>query len=683
MLMFYLHRLQDVTLVIRKKLRASQHKVVIMALRLLETLTTNCGDYWYMALNDPKMTGDLAGCARKFANKSGADNKDVSDTALDIIQGWGEAFLSRKKQFPNIVELYFNLRKEGLPFKVDRQFDPSRVPIFARPGASAGGGEHKDSFLDHQTDGILAATIQASMDLEAENRQKQGLQRATSTPMHSSGPVTTQQPTANTRNLAGEAAMRRANSSSVSSSTAGRGGGAAPRGTPSQQARPATTTSSSSGAAKKVDTAVDSLNTSMTILKELILASSTAQELKSNEVIEDILEQIRSYQGEIHTLIEAAMEHPDLLANLFKANDGSQTLISLYSDIKDGTLTLVEGKKVITALDGGAGDHHQQSKGVTNDLLDYDDSSSSNTAANQNNNNNLKPAASSSSTVHNDLDFFNAPAATQSTNNTAAPFVADFADFGAFPSSSSSASNNNSNTNILPVAQPLSHNTQPYQPHSQQPIPPANQPVTATPVHHQPQHRSSSGAIQVNISSFSPPQQSPQQQRTSMSSVPRLAPPPSSSSRIAPPLSTGMAPAENYYGSNNNAARRPSTESSLLSPVNNNNNNSSNNNNAVAAAKPFDPFGNDILLTLSGGAPAATANHPAPPPMASVTTSVPLVNNSTGLMGGPQPMSNPQMISMMGASAAAHPPHPHPHPVGGAAAYGGKRHSLCFCIFFR
>jgi hypothetical protein len=55
--------------------------------------------------------------ARRYANKSGSENVRVAESALDIIQAWGEGFLTKRRQFPNIVEAYHELKKEGMPFK--------------------------------------------------------------------------------------------------------------------------------------------------------------------------------------------------------------------------------------------------------------------------------------------------------------------------------------------------------------------------------------------------------------------------------------------------------------------------------------------------------------------------------------------------------------------------------------
>jgi hypothetical protein len=87
--------------------------------------------------------------ARKYTKLPGPEALEVAEACLDVLQAWGEAFLPRQRQFPNIVKAYQDLRKEGLPFRV--QYDPSRVPIFTPSGLS--------NPSDSDTDAILAAAI--------------------------------------------------------------------------------------------------------------------------------------------------------------------------------------------------------------------------------------------------------------------------------------------------------------------------------------------------------------------------------------------------------------------------------------------------------------------------------------------------------------------------------------------
>ena len=114
----------------RRKLSNSNPKVVVLTFRLLESLMSNCDDKFYSCVNEKSFINEISKTARKYCSKVGPENREAAEVSLDVIQAWGEAFLTKRNRYPNITELYFNLRKEGLPFKKDNQFAASRVPIF-------------------------------------------------------------------------------------------------------------------------------------------------------------------------------------------------------------------------------------------------------------------------------------------------------------------------------------------------------------------------------------------------------------------------------------------------------------------------------------------------------------------------------------------------------------------------
>ena len=105
---------------LRKKLSTKSAQTVGLTMQLIGSLVNNCGARFHAALNEEKFTREIGNAVRYFGNKAGSESKDVTDISLDLIQSWGEAFLPRRKQFYNIVDLYFTLRKEGLPFKVQK-----------------------------------------------------------------------------------------------------------------------------------------------------------------------------------------------------------------------------------------------------------------------------------------------------------------------------------------------------------------------------------------------------------------------------------------------------------------------------------------------------------------------------------------------------------------------------------
>lgn len=158
--------MNEVVFLLRKKLSSKSAQTVGLTMQLIGSFVSNCGQRFYVVLNDEKFTRTIADAVRYFSKRPGHDSKDTTDISLDLIQWWGESFLPRRRDYYFIVDLYFNLRKEGLPFK-PQQFDPNRVPLFAN---DVGGANHRDN-----TDAILAASLASEMALQEEqDRRQQG-----------------------------------------------------------------------------------------------------------------------------------------------------------------------------------------------------------------------------------------------------------------------------------------------------------------------------------------------------------------------------------------------------------------------------------------------------------------------------------------------------------------------------
>jgi hypothetical protein len=220
---------------------------------------------------------DIGKVARKYTAKAKNDSnaREVSELALDIIQAWGEAFLPRSKQYPNFSKTYHELRKEGLPFKT--QYDESRVPVFTPPPTipddlhfqtDPGFYDTPDTLMDAQ----LAAALALSMAEQHPERR-------------------------------GSEATRRSSSSAapppVSSTT-----------TPFHQTPSRSRTDATPARAAPVpsrSSTADIINgcqSTMIILKEIVLASQSYMELKNNEIAEEVSAQLRVQQGALGTAIE-------------------------------------------------------------------------------------------------------------------------------------------------------------------------------------------------------------------------------------------------------------------------------------------------------------------------------------------------------------------------------------------
>lgn len=142
---------------LRKKIASKSSQTVGLTMQLVGSLVNNCGLRFHTAMNDEKFIRAIGDAIRYFSSRPGLESKEVTDNSLDLVQSWGEAFLPKRKQFYHIVDLYFTLRKEGLPFKT-QQFDPSRVPIFTDNNGTPKTGD--------ETDAILAAALQSSLEME-------------------------------------------------------------------------------------------------------------------------------------------------------------------------------------------------------------------------------------------------------------------------------------------------------------------------------------------------------------------------------------------------------------------------------------------------------------------------------------------------------------------------------------
>ena len=226
---------------LRRKLSSSKPKTVFLTISLVEALVKNGVESVYSAIGTDAFMKEVAKVARKYNLRSGADNMEVAELVLDVIQAWGEEFLSRRKRFPAFVTTYHNLRKEGLQFKP--QYDANRVPIFT-PAAGNAGDTSEDS-------AILNAAIAASLS-------------------SSNNSMSHSQPTARSH---------RQGRTSFEHSTASR------TLSPSEEAQ-------------------QSMETSLGIFCEILIASASVSALRSNDTASEIAQQLRGLQDAMVAAIE-------------------------------------------------------------------------------------------------------------------------------------------------------------------------------------------------------------------------------------------------------------------------------------------------------------------------------------------------------------------------------------------
>ncbi|RLN77818.1 hypothetical protein DYB28_005344 [Aphanomyces astaci] len=75
---------------------------------------------------------------KEHRGKVGHTHLLIVERVLELVQGWGEAFLPYRRDFPGFSDTYHRMCKEGVPFPT--QYDASRAPVLSPPRNSAHAG---------------------------------------------------------------------------------------------------------------------------------------------------------------------------------------------------------------------------------------------------------------------------------------------------------------------------------------------------------------------------------------------------------------------------------------------------------------------------------------------------------------------------------------------------------------
>jgi len=123
----------------------------------------------------------------------------------------------------------------------------------------------------------------------------------------------------------------------------------------------------------------------VTLLIDLILASTSIQEIKSNDIALEIMSQLKACQPQVATSIEENMEHAETVEQLFTWNDKCQTVLMVFVDMTEKRcLGLLEGQRVLRSANANGNavessvEAHKSPRqpatpaAVTNDLVDFD-----------------------------------------------------------------------------------------------------------------------------------------------------------------------------------------------------------------------------------------------------------------------------------------------------------------------
>ena len=237
---------------------------VYLALSLVESLVKNCGDRVYAAVNEVGFMRSMGKCVRRYHELAvkGNEYRKVADLSADIVQVWGEAFLSKSKIYPNISRTYHELRKEGIPFKA--QCDESRYPIFSSNASSE--VHHSVPFaapVEYEYDPQLEAAVRESLST-SRNQQQSNRRISQSLYQHSDS-----------------------NSSS-------------------NNHKP--------NYSKEL---IDLVQGTTKMLKEIICASTSRQELADNDAAEEVAEQLKSSLKQLEVTIPEELERrPEVLMRM-------------------------------------------------------------------------------------------------------------------------------------------------------------------------------------------------------------------------------------------------------------------------------------------------------------------------------------------------------------------------------
>ncbi len=289
------------------------------------------------AVNDESFQKDMGRLARKYRAKSHEDSESmaISELFADIIQAWGEVFLPKAKQYGNIVRTYHDLRKESFPFK--EQYNENRAPIFTPPPAipeDTGYGAQGEGMGYVDEDAALAAALAASLEMNsggASNGRRGSGSRSDSTPQRN-----------------------RSDSGSIN--------------------RRQSTGKKSKDSNKDI---LESCRASSDVLRDMVLASSTAMDVCNNDIIDELCTKLKSSQSNLAVMIETALINdasevckngywiciPSMLfivyvddvvnvilllytinaqgvVELFELNDSLGSLLDIVSGLKSGKLSM-------------------------------------------------------------------------------------------------------------------------------------------------------------------------------------------------------------------------------------------------------------------------------------------------------------------------------------------------------
>lgn len=264
-----------------------------------------CGQKWHVVLNDKSICDEIVHISQKYWRKSGSENAAVVNACTDLVQSWGEAFLPHRKQYPNIVEMYSVLRQVGYPFKKHDHDAHQILPQQQSHGSQfPPHGHHQRNRSDPSAeDAALAASLQASLNLETGNRDRP---TAAQLPAHF---AQHNPPSRAVDGYESPARLTDAGSRSRQASIRRPTDSPSARPNPHSNASPSATASpgNASNRAFNARELLESLRSAANLMRDLLAAASTVEDVRRNELATEIAVQIQTNQAKINIAVEQCM----------------------------------------------------------------------------------------------------------------------------------------------------------------------------------------------------------------------------------------------------------------------------------------------------------------------------------------------------------------------------------------